>query len=123
HETRTTAFPEASLSAILRTGRRHYCQARSGHMRGQALLRHAIAIGVVLCAMAPPGAAAQVWPTRPVTIVVPFAAGGAADGTARVLAGGVSQGPRPNLSIENITRAGSTLGARPVGKGAGHGST
>jgi hypothetical protein len=37
------------------------------HRRGRGLLRDAIAIGVVLCAVAPPGAVAQDWPTRPMT--------------------------------------------------------
>jgi len=86
-------------------------------MRGRALLRDAIAIGIVLCAAAPPGAAAQDWPTRPMTIVVPFAAGGAADGTARVLAGGLSQVLGQNVIVENVSGAGSTIGANRVAKG------
>jgi tripartite-type tricarboxylate transporter receptor subunit TctC len=90
-------------------------------MRGRALLRDAIAIGVVLCAVAPPGAAAQDWPTRPMTIVVPFAAGGAADGTARVLAGGLSQVLGQNVIVENIGGAGSTIGANRVAKGPADG--
>jgi tripartite-type tricarboxylate transporter receptor subunit TctC len=87
-------------------------------MRGRALLRDAIAISVMLCALAPLGAAAQDWPTRPMTIVVPFAAGGAADGTARVLAGGLSQVLGEQVIIENFTGAGSTIGANRVAKGA-----
>jgi tripartite-type tricarboxylate transporter receptor subunit TctC len=90
-------------------------------MRRGALLRQAIAIGVVLCALAPPGAAAQDWPTRPITIVVPFAAGGAADGTARVLAGGLSQVLGQNMVVENFTGAGSTIGANRVAKGPADG--
>src|SRR5262249_45706058 len=84
-------------------------QARSGHMRGRSLLRDAITIGVVLYALAAPGAAAQDWPTRPMVIVVPFAAGGAADGTARVLAGGLSQVLGQQVVVENISGAGSTI--------------
>jgi tripartite-type tricarboxylate transporter receptor subunit TctC len=90
-------------------------------MRGRTLLRDAIAIGVVLCAVAPPAAAAQDWPTRPMTIVVPFAAGGAADGTARVLAGGLSQALGQNVIVENISGAGSTIGANRVAKGPADG--
>jgi tripartite-type tricarboxylate transporter receptor subunit TctC len=89
-------------------------------MRRQALLHDAIAIAAVLCAIAP-GAAAQEWPTRPVTFVVPFAAGGAADGTARVLAAGLSQVVGQNVIVENITGAGSTIGANRVAKGAADG--
>jgi tripartite-type tricarboxylate transporter receptor subunit TctC len=90
-------------------------------MRGRALLRDAIAIVIVLCAGAPLGAAAQDWPTRPVTFVVPFAAGGAADGTARVLAAGLSQVLGQNVVVENITGAGSTIGANRVAKGPADG--
>jgi tripartite-type tricarboxylate transporter receptor subunit TctC len=90
-------------------------------MRGRALLRDAVTIGIVLCAVAPPGAAAQDWPTRPMTIVVPFAAGGAADGTARVLAGGLSQVLGQNVIVENISGAGSTIGANRVAKGPADG--
>jgi tripartite-type tricarboxylate transporter receptor subunit TctC len=90
-------------------------------MRGRALRRDAIAIGVLLCALAPPGVAAQDWPTRPMTIVVPFAAGGAADGTARVLAAGLSQVLGQNVIVENISGAGSTIGANRVAKGPADG--
>jgi tripartite-type tricarboxylate transporter receptor subunit TctC len=85
------------------------------------LLRDAMAIAVVLCTVAPPGAAAQDWPTRPMTIVVPFAAGGAAAGTARVLAAGLSQVLGQNVIVENITGAGSTIGANRVAKGSADG--
>jgi tripartite-type tricarboxylate transporter receptor subunit TctC len=90
-------------------------------MRGLALWRDAIVTGVVLCVVTLTGAAAQDWPTRPVTIVVPFAAGGAADGTARVLAGGLSQVLGQNVIVENISGAGSTIGASRVAKGAADG--
>ena len=90
-------------------------------MRGRALLRDAIGIGVVLCALAAQGAAAQDWPTRPVTIVVPFAAGGGADGSARVLAGGLSEVLGQQVIVENIGGAGGTIGANRVAKGSADG--
>jgi len=60
-------------------------------MNGRALLRQAIAIGIVLDAFVPPATAAEDWPTRPMTMVVTFAAGGTADPIGRVLAAGLSQ--------------------------------
>jgi len=90
-------------------------------MLGRTLLSDAIAIGLVLCAAALPAAQAQDWPTRPMTMVVPFAAGGAADGTARVLAGGLSQVLGQNVIVENISGAGSTIGANRVAKGRADG--
>ena len=46
--------------------------------------RHALAASI-LCAVTASGAAAQTYPTRPVTLVVAFAPGGADDATARIL--------------------------------------
>ncbi|MBV8753843.1 MAG: tripartite tricarboxylate transporter substrate binding protein [Hyphomicrobiales bacterium] len=90
-------------------------------MRGRTLLRDAIAIAVVLCALVPLRTMAQEWPTRPLTIVVPFAAGGAADGTARVVAIGLSEVLGQNVIVENFTGAGSTIGANRVAKGPADG--
>src|ERR1700741_1711663 len=90
-------------------------------MRGRTLLRDAIGIGVALCARAASGAAAQDWPTRPVILVVPFAAGGGADGSARVLAGGLSEVLGQQVIVENIGGAGGTNGANPLAKGAADG--
>jgi tripartite-type tricarboxylate transporter receptor subunit TctC len=90
-------------------------------MRRRSLLHDAIAIGVVLCALAPLRTLAQEWPTRPLTIVVPFAAGGAADGTARVMAAGLSEVLGQNVIVENFTGAGSTIGANRVAKGPADG--
>jgi tripartite-type tricarboxylate transporter receptor subunit TctC len=67
------------------------------------------------------GAGAQDWPTRPVTIVVPIAAGGGADGSARVLAGGLSEVPGQQVIVENIGGAGDTIGANRVAKGSADG--
>jgi tripartite-type tricarboxylate transporter receptor subunit TctC len=90
-------------------------------MRGRALLRDAIVIGLVLCVVAASGAAADDWPIRPVTIVVPFAAGGASDGAARVLAAGLSQVFDQQVIVENFGGAGSTIGANRVAKGPADG--
>src|SRR5262249_30528223 len=83
-----------------------------------ALLRHAIAIGIVLHALPPPVAAAQEWPTRPLTMVVPFAAGGTADPIGRVLAAGLSQVLGQQVIVENIGGAGGMTGARRAAKAA-----
>jgi tripartite-type tricarboxylate transporter receptor subunit TctC len=86
-------------------------------MRGQAMLRHAIAIGIALDAFAPPAAAAEDWPTRPLTMVVPFAAGGTADPIGRVLAG-LSQILGQQVIVENVGGAGGMTGANRVAKAA-----
>ena len=68
-------------------------------------------------------AAAQVYPTRPVTIVVPFAAGGGNDILARLLAQHMGQALRQQFVIENRAGAAGTIGARAVAKALPDGHT
>src|ERR1700730_16821408 len=59
---------------------------------------------------------AQVYPARPVTIVVPFAAGGGNDILARLLAQHMGSALGQPFVIENRAGAGGTIGARAVAK-------
>jgi tripartite-type tricarboxylate transporter receptor subunit TctC len=61
-------------------------------------------------------AAAQTYPTRPVMIVVPFAAGGGNDMMARMLAQHMSRALGQQFVIDNRAGAAGTLGARAVAK-------
>jgi tripartite-type tricarboxylate transporter receptor subunit TctC len=63
-------------------------------------------------------ATAQSWPTRPVTMVVPFAAGSASDTVARILAARLSELLGQQVVIENIGGAGGMTGAARVAKAA-----
>jgi tripartite-type tricarboxylate transporter receptor subunit TctC len=55
-------------------------------------------------------AQAQTYPTRPVTLIVPFAAGGPADITGRVVADQLSRALGQQFVIENVGGAGGTVG-------------
>src|SRR5262244_1553636 len=68
-------------------------------------------------------AAAQTYPTRPVTIVVPFAAGGGNDILARLIAQHMGQALGQQFVIENRAGAGGTIGARAVAKAPAGGYT
>ena len=67
-------------------------------------------------------ATAQVWPTRPVTMVVPFGAGGAADVMARTLAPPLSELLGQQVIVENVGGAGGTTGAARIAKAPPDGS-
>ena len=62
--------------------------------------------------------AAAAYPERPVTVVVPFAAGGATDVIARIYADHMSRTLGQQLVIENVTGAGGTIAATRVSKAA-----
>jgi tripartite-type tricarboxylate transporter receptor subunit TctC len=53
---------------------------------------------------------AQSWPTRPVTMIVPFAAGGPTDIVARIVAEHMSRTIGQQIVIENVSGAGGTTG-------------
>ena len=57
------------------------------------------------------GAAAQTYPTRAVTVIVPFAAGGPADVTGRIVADIFSRHLGQQFLVENVGGAGGTLGS------------
>jgi tripartite-type tricarboxylate transporter receptor subunit TctC len=63
-------------------------------------------------------ASAQDWPTRPLTLEVPFAAGGGADVMGRILAAGLSQVLGQQVIVENIPGAGGMTGTARVARAA-----
>jgi len=63
------------------------------------------------------------YPEKPVTIVVPFAAGGPTDKVARDLAEALRKPLNATLIIENVGGVGGTLGANKVAKAAPDGHT
>jgi len=72
----------------------------------------AAAVLVALCS----SAAAQDWPTRPVTMVVPFAAGGAFDVLARVFSPYLSMSLGQQVIVENVGAAAGIVGTNRVAK-------
>jgi tripartite-type tricarboxylate transporter receptor subunit TctC len=69
----------------------------------------ALAILLTAALVAPP-AAAQTYPSRPVTMIVPFAAGGSADAVARIVADGMATPLGQTVIVENEGGASGTLG-------------
>jgi tripartite-type tricarboxylate transporter receptor subunit TctC len=60
------------------------------------------------------GAFAQDYPSRPITMIVPFAAGGAADAIGRIMANGISRHIGQPVVVENIGGAGGATGSARV---------
>lgn len=67
--------------------------------------------------------AQQKYPERPVRVVVPFAAGGPTDVTARIIAQGLSERLGEQFYIENISGAGGNTGTAQVARAAPDGMT
>jgi tripartite-type tricarboxylate transporter receptor subunit TctC len=65
----------------------------------------------------------QDWPTRPVTMVVPYAAGGPVDTVGRIMAAGLSEILRQQVVIENVGGAGGMTGASRAAKATPDGYT
>ena len=70
-----------------------------------------------------PAGRAQAFPARPITIVVPFAAGGPTDTIARVLGEGLRTSLGQSIVIENVTGAAGTIGVGRAARAAPDGYT
>ncbi len=81
------------------------------------MIRTHAALAVVLLASAT-AVTAQTWPTKPITFLNPFPAGGGTDTFARPIAARVSQTIGQSVIIENQGGAGGTVGAANVVKRA-----
>ncbi len=73
-------------------------------------------VGAVAAAIAAAPASAQDWPSRPLTLVVPFAAGGSSDAIARIVADGISNNLHQPVLVEDVAGAGGLTGTSRVAK-------
>src|ERR1700730_712377 len=91
---------------------------RSSHFASRPSRRSLLVGGAALGAlpMLPRRARADAWPTRPVKVVVPFAAGGTTDILARVVAVSVSEAFGQQFIVENKPGAGGNIAAEAVAK-------
>ena len=87
------------------------------------LTRRQAVLGAAAIATLPGLARAQAWPTRPVTLIVPFPAGGGTDAFARPMAAHFSKLTGKSLVIDNRGGAGGTVGASAAAKAQPDGYT
>jgi tripartite-type tricarboxylate transporter receptor subunit TctC len=79
--------------------------------------------GAVASALAPRRSAAQAYPTRPVTLVIPFPPGGGNDALGRMVADKMSKSLGQQIVVDNRGGAGGTIATRAVAKSAPDGHT
>jgi tripartite-type tricarboxylate transporter receptor subunit TctC len=85
---------------------------------------HALLIGALaLAAMAAPASAQSAFPTKPITLIVPAAAGGPTDTVSRLVAESMSRTLGQTVVIENLGGAGGTIAMARVAKAAPDGYT
>ena len=87
-----------------------------GRAFAQATLAAAVSIGAS-------AAQAQTYPTRNITMIVPFAAGGPTDVISRIVTGQMAPGLGQSIIIENVVGAGGTTGASRAARAANDGYT
>ncbi len=84
----------------------------------------AIPIAILLCcAVWASPAAAQVWPSKPVRLIVPFAPGGSADTLGRLVAQKLSESFKQTFVVENRSGAGGVIGSELAAKAPADGYT
>jgi tripartite-type tricarboxylate transporter receptor subunit TctC len=83
----------------------------------------AIAIFGLFQAVALQSARAQSYPTRPITIIVPYPAGGPTDTLARVMSEPLKTALGQSVVVENVTGAGGSIGTGRVARAAPDGYT
>jgi tripartite-type tricarboxylate transporter receptor subunit TctC len=86
------------------------------------MMKLAAAVAATLVAGVVPTLAQQ-YPQRPITLIVPFAAGGPTDVLARVLGQHMSQTLGQSIVVEDVTGAGGTLGSAKAARAAPDGYT
>lgn len=82
-----------------------------------------VVVAAALVALATVGASAQDFPNKPVTFVVPFAAGGPSDAIARLLGRAMEPSLRQPVLIDNTAGAGGTVGSAKAARAAPDGYT
>jgi tripartite-type tricarboxylate transporter receptor subunit TctC len=92
-------------------------------MEANMILRAVMKVLVVAAVLWPAAAPAQTYPSRPVVMVVPFAAGGTFDVMGRIMAVRMSELLGQQVVVENATGAGGIIGVNRVVNAAPDGYT
>src|SRR5262245_36836873 len=97
--------PPCAARSPWRSFDKRACQTREDHV----LRPFAILALVVVISHGSPAAAQDSWPSKPVTVIVPFGAGGNTDSLARIYSARLSARLGQQFVIENRVGAGSII--------------
>ena len=79
-------------------------------MKGEIPMRRLLVV-LVTAVLGLPAAGRAAWPERPITMIVPFAAGGPTDVVARIVAEHMGRTLGQQVVVENVAGAGGTTGS------------
>ncbi len=85
--------------------------------------RRGLIAAAAACALLPGPAAAQAFPSKPITIIVPFAAGGTTDILARIIAQGMGAELGQSVVVDNRAGAGGNIGGQVAARAPADGYT
>ena len=80
-----------------------------------------LAVGIALLPAIPQCVSAQTYPARPITIIVPYPAGGPTDTIARLIGERIRASLGQTIVVENVAGAGGTIGVGRVARAPGDG--
>ncbi len=92
-------------------------------MRHVSTLKSLLCVAAIVFCTAPAQLRAQTYPSRPITVVVPFPAGGPSDVVARIVTEQMGKILGQSLVIENVGGAGGTIGSARVAAASPDGYT
>src|SRR3984957_17792634 len=89
----------------------------------EGIMRKTVLAALLALLMSGGNALAENYPSHPITLVVPFSAGGPTDSMARIMADGMKSALGQSFLIENVTGAGGSIGVGRVARAAPDGYT
>src|SRR5262245_53150971 len=96
---------------------------RTRVMRTRVVRTPVVAFALALAIAGVSSAAAQTYPTRPITMIVPFPAGGATDALARILTDHMRGSLGQPVVIENVAGAAGSIGVGRAARATADGYT
>src|SRR6185437_1534912 len=96
--------------------------AATPHPRRETMITRLLAVFLMVCGWIPL-AGAESYPNRPITLIVPFAAGGPTDTLARSLSQPLSKNLGQSVVIEDVSGAGGSIGVERAVRAAPDGYT